>query len=671
MPIYKADFSDKPAADTIIASISSIIYYPGLFTGGDWLVSMIIKREPYTNNRFYWEIRGATPEYPLIYEAHTYITDRTVGFPVENDIIITDGTGTVTDTAGVLITTAELTIGLGICSDDPRVVTKTWTPVALLGGVLLEGSSVIAPIVTVQCESDLLAVNYASIGLWGRKYYVSVSCLYENVWRLDMRCDVLASFDQDIRSTSGLVERQENDYNPLLADGQISPTLKSKTEAATVISGRPIYTPVTPAVCNTWEVMGEGNITTGRVVPPSSTFFDGVFDPAHGIDERPFVLTAYADTSMAWMDLHAGGGAFYKSTAVTPFMRCYALRYKTITYDPGTGTNITVAGIDGVAEHLNSDDFINAMKKLFSDPAQFVLGARLYPFDLTKFATSYTKTTPHVLTDTPVYVGKYMMDGVSNLPTVRGPLIGMQGRLYVGSVYVTDSPTYLDMAPYKTYNLYLPYYGFMTIPDDLIFGGYSMYKTDEGEVCEGMYGFDVYYTIDFTTGDTLIEFSQKKPFAVYLSDIETVASYKTVLGVDVPLSSTDYSNTLRGGTSTIVSAISGLAGMASGNPAAVWGSVVGMASSFQSMRSQFSHGQIADGSATLASATQLTLLITTTENTSTDGMAAVVGRPLHEVRALSTLSGMTTVSSVILDGIACTDQERELIRSALAGGVIL
>ena len=563
--------------------------------------------------------------------------------------INTDDTPTISLTDS-LVKTDNMTIMLGTCSSDRRTVTKTWTPVIILGGTLLEGASVVSPAITIQTDEDMLPINYAHVSVWGRYYYVAVTILYKGVWRLDMSVDALRSFDTSIRACSGLVERQENDYNAALADNQVAPTLDRTIERFTTAGSGTSA----PSVIAQWSpVTDNGSLRTS--VPPSRVFKTSV-DPGVGNDDRCFLLIVY-DTSAKTFETNpgAGGMPFYRSASVAPFLRAYAIRRQTLTY-----SGVTVGGVDEVAAQMNSYSFVSTVKKLFNDPAQYLVGLRLYPFDLTPYGSSYNTVTG-LLEEDDIWIGSYQVTGV------KGPLVDLPARIYVGSVYVPPNPSYLDRAPFASYSVYIPYYGYLDIPDEIMFSGHPD-NTGTSETYPGMYGFDVYMMIDFTTGDTLIELVNAETPG---GSSRIISTYKGSMGIDVPIASSNYAGMLRGGTTTLVSAISAVAGLASGNPAAALGGAAGVLGGLQSMKTHFNHGQIAGGGASLVSSPTLALQITRSGRTSTTGMAAVVGRPLHEVRALSTLSGMTTVSNVILDGIACTDQERELIRSALAGGVIL
>ena len=106
-------------------------------------------------------------------------------------------------------------------SSPSLVVSKNISPVAAVTGTLRDGTSIVDPHIVVEATASTIAqVNYAYISTFGRYYYVLDHIALENgLWELPMHVDVLMTYNRYIRSQSGIVARQEFNYNMYLDDG--------------------------------------------------------------------------------------------------------------------------------------------------------------------------------------------------------------------------------------------------------------------------------------------------------------------------------------------------------------------------------------------------------------------------------------------------------------------
>ena len=104
-----------------------------------------------------------------------------------------------------------------------EVVTKKITALVTLNGTLREGCSIIDPVIMISNTSfnnaHAAVCNYAKIAQFGRYYYVNDIVSEGNMWILHMHVDVLASFQTQLKSLSGVIERNEFKYNTYLQDG--------------------------------------------------------------------------------------------------------------------------------------------------------------------------------------------------------------------------------------------------------------------------------------------------------------------------------------------------------------------------------------------------------------------------------------------------------------------
>lgn len=95
------------------------------------------------------------------------------------------------------------------------------TGVGTLSGALREECSMLTPSIVYQSE-DVPTFNYVYIPIFNRYYYVtSLSSVSKNVWRMELNCDVLMTYKEQIFLLQGVIGRQETDFNPLLVDNEL------------------------------------------------------------------------------------------------------------------------------------------------------------------------------------------------------------------------------------------------------------------------------------------------------------------------------------------------------------------------------------------------------------------------------------------------------------------
>lgn len=95
------------------------------------------------------------------------------------------------------------------------------TPVGSLLGALRDECSMLTPSIVYQ-SPDVPTFNYVYIPIFNRYYFVtSLSSVSKNVWRMELNCDVLMSYKNEILLLQGVVGRQEIDFNPMLVDSEL------------------------------------------------------------------------------------------------------------------------------------------------------------------------------------------------------------------------------------------------------------------------------------------------------------------------------------------------------------------------------------------------------------------------------------------------------------------
>lgn len=83
---------------------------------------------------------------------------------------------------------------------------KTISDKVELVGALREASSIIAPSILIQ--SNPIGYNYAYIPEFGRYYYIkNITAFRKGAYIIDLKCDVLMSFKDEILNMSGIVSR--------------------------------------------------------------------------------------------------------------------------------------------------------------------------------------------------------------------------------------------------------------------------------------------------------------------------------------------------------------------------------------------------------------------------------------------------------------------------------
>lgn len=105
---------------------------------------------------------------------------------------------------------------------EPNRVNKTdyLTEQFRVNGNLRDISDVINPSITFECTDDkILKSNYVYIPAFNRYYFInSITSVRTNLWRVNLQCDVLYSFRNDVLAIKAIIDRQENNFNRYLID---------------------------------------------------------------------------------------------------------------------------------------------------------------------------------------------------------------------------------------------------------------------------------------------------------------------------------------------------------------------------------------------------------------------------------------------------------------------
>lgn len=107
-------------------------------------------------------------------------------------------------------------------NSEHNALSKDLTRIRSLKGYLrnIQGDSILN--FTVDVEIPIVAFNYVYLGFLQRYYYVTdVQLLNTGMYRLTLQVDVLSTYQKEIRKQTGIVARNQTDYNDYLIDEKI------------------------------------------------------------------------------------------------------------------------------------------------------------------------------------------------------------------------------------------------------------------------------------------------------------------------------------------------------------------------------------------------------------------------------------------------------------------
>ena len=92
-----------------------------------------------------------------------------------------------------------------------------------LSGDFREGQSILSPEFTIESSVNLSDYNYCEIATFGRSYFMKVTAIQKNVWKLTLEVDVLSSYAAGIKNCEAFVKRTETSgkINYFMNDGAL------------------------------------------------------------------------------------------------------------------------------------------------------------------------------------------------------------------------------------------------------------------------------------------------------------------------------------------------------------------------------------------------------------------------------------------------------------------
>lgn len=241
-----------------------------------------------------------------------------------------------------------------------------------------------------------------------------------------------------------------------------------------------------------------------------------------------------------------------------------------------------------------------------------------------------------------IKVGTRTMTGILARPISDDIVEFNCGTLHVDEYY-TNFVDYMTKC-----KIYIPYYGFVELKPEYWQSADITLKY-RFNVVDGSFVAMLYSTVT----------RHQKAFT------SLIGQYTGCACVHVPMTGAEYASMFSG-------MISGAAGMAAslatGNPALAATSAINTA---QSMAGNMEMSNAYNASAGFYGHPGAYLIIERPLSYFSANYAAEKGLPLLVTKKISACSGFTQAEDIILDGIPCTDAEKEKIRSAFKTGVII
>ena len=296
---------------------------------------------------------------------------------------------------------------------------------------------------------------------------------------------------------------------------------------------------------------------------------------------------------------------------------------------------IDTANMATFANFLLSGSFNDAtLKKLFTSPMEAILCLNYFPY-----------TPPKALNATEISIGKAATGANGYL------LTGQYDTVSCGTVDLDEYyGSCLDMSPYTTVTLVLPYCGAVDLDPDEFMG-----KT-----------IGVTYKIDCYTGACL---------ALVTADDNVMMQVQGMVSNPMPIMASNYSSIVSGIASTAIAALGTLIAVGTGGvgtPAAIAmaGGVAAVgANSVMNAKIHYNHGGSGGMGTGLFGVQKPYLIVKRPRACVPDNNGNFQGYPSFVSLVLGNCQGFTKVNEIHLDTITATDAEKKELESILKGGV--
>lgn len=286
----------------------------------------------------------------------------------------------------------------------------------------------------------------------------------------------------------------------------------------------------------------------------------------------------------------------------------------------------TKAQVRTLADYMWSGGFdINTFRKIFADPMDCILGFNILPFTVPRGSLGYVVVGN-------ISTGVEMYEASGQWVTIDC------GSLDLGKIY----DTYLDYAPYTKWSIYLPFIGLQQLSTDDV-----AHKT-----------LHLKYKIDVLSCSCV---------AYIMCGDSILYQYSGSCGYSIPVTSDNFARMI----SNIVSiATTGASLVASGGataPMAV-GAMSSIANNVMGLKPDVKRGGSIGASAGLMGVQKPYVIIEIPRICKPKRQHYYLGYPSFITKKVDDVSGYTEWESIVLDGIPCTDSERDEILEVMKGG---
>lgn len=361
---------------------------------------------------------------------------------------------------------------------------------------------------------------------------------------------------------------------------------------------------------------------------------ENYFDPEKdGADERPSEDEPEFDNDNSKPD---GGGGNYinypsDDIGLPPLPTVGAIDTGFLTmYNPSTGA------LQSLVDYLWTSDWVDTIKKMVSNPMDAIISLQLAPYNIDTMISSQCKI------------------GAINTDIVMNKVTNQYQILNCGTVKVPEH--WGNALDYNNVNvsIYIPFCGIRSIDTNVI-----MNST-----------VGLAYYIDLLTGSAIaMLIIQKKG-----TSQSVYYTFDCNLNYQIPITGANYSETIKALLSVGASAVG--AGMAAkgGNASAALGasaSMIGSAFMAGSGAHHYESSGNLSANTGLLGQYQAYIIIELPKQSLPANFKKNKGYTSNITSRLGDLSGYTEVAYCHLDGIVCTDAERDEIDNLLKSGVIL
>ena len=481
--------------------------------------------------------------------------------------------------------------------------------------------------VELTIEREKIDFNYVVLSNLNRCYYVrDITTVRTNLWKLKLEEDVLMTYRDQILDLKAFVGRNEFEFNPNISDKEV-PVEFVKDIEDLEIGSLPLF-PITNI-----------NVDKDGYENVDDSLLDGFGLYLQYLDKTE---TSYGYTIPSVIP-NVIGDINSLATGDTPFQS--VLQIKT----------------DGLSLYQLSKAIIEN-----ENASKYCMSLVALPYDSSKYR-DYDLVSSIDLGDTTVRFTN--LGGSPNYqikPRNNGSLMQLLLRIEVPRKY----NNFMDYKPYTKYEIYLPYYKFVEIKQELFFDRY----------------LEVYYSIPLNSSPSEINiYSRSKENS---SDARLIDTYSFNLGANIPLNSDNYQQYLArvssayasAGWGVLASAISLIGGVSTGGISMVVGgstALIGMGNAIstildaESLSPNVSVKQ-GGGETNFYSPFRARIRVTRSVLSDGDNYTRYIGKPLNKLVKLSDLKGYTLVSKVHIENFNQASKiETDKIKQMLLSGVIL